>query len=155
VSDTANTPFPQEEICAQAQANAAAWILTMIAYSKERGLAVEDCVAYHGRRFAPAWEELRGRPVEEVAQLVALNALSVGWWTFVSTTIASTLSFLPRVTFNERANSTARSLSAASVSEPIWLAQRMRVVSSGAASRYNRQNWRKTIESLTKRSVCS
>ena len=57
------------------------------------------------------------------------RALSVGGWTFVSTTIASTLSFLPRVTFNERANSTARSLSAASVSEPIWLAQRMRVVS--------------------------
>ena len=78
MSDTANTPFPQEEICAQAQANAAAWILTMIAYLKERGLPVEDCVAYHGRRFAPAWEELRGRPVEEVAQLVALNALSVG-----------------------------------------------------------------------------
>jgi hypothetical protein len=78
VSDAANTPFPQEEICAQAQGNAAAWILTMIAYLKERGLAVEDCVAYHGRRFAPAWEELRGRPVEEVAQLVALNALSVG-----------------------------------------------------------------------------
>jgi hypothetical protein len=78
VADTANTPFSQEEICAQAQGNAAAWILTMIAYSKERGLAVEDCVAYHGRRFAPAWEELRDRPVEEVAQLVALNALSVG-----------------------------------------------------------------------------
>jgi hypothetical protein len=35
-------------------------------------------VAYHGRSFAPAWEELRGSPVEEVAQLVALNALSVG-----------------------------------------------------------------------------
>lgn len=78
MADTANTPFSQEEICAQAQGNAAAWILTMIAYLKERGLPVEDCVAYHGRRFAPAWEELRGRPVEEVAQLVALNALSVG-----------------------------------------------------------------------------
>jgi hypothetical protein len=78
VADTANTPFPQEEICAQAQGNAAAWVLTMIAYLKERGLPVEDCVAYHGRRFAPAWEQLRGRPVEEVAQLVALNALSVG-----------------------------------------------------------------------------
>jgi len=50
----------------------------MIAYFKERGLAVEDCVAYHGRRFAPAWEGLRDRPVEEVAQLVALNSLSVG-----------------------------------------------------------------------------
>jgi hypothetical protein len=78
VPDAANTPFPQEEICVQAQGNAAAWILTMIAYLKERGWAVEDCVAYHGRQFAPAWEELRGRPVEEVAQLVALNALSVG-----------------------------------------------------------------------------
>ena len=74
----ANTPFPQEEICAQAQGNAAAWILTIIAYLKERGWAAEDCVAYHGRRFAPVWEWLRDRPVEEVAQLVALNALSVG-----------------------------------------------------------------------------
>jgi hypothetical protein len=79
VSDAADAPlFQPEEICAQALGNAAAWILTMIAYLKERGGAVEDCVAYHGRSFAPAWEELRGSPVEEVAQLVALNALSVG-----------------------------------------------------------------------------
>jgi len=35
-------------------------------------------VAYHGRSFAPAWEGLRGGPVEEVAQLVALNTMSVG-----------------------------------------------------------------------------
>jgi hypothetical protein len=41
-------------------------------------LAVEEYVAYHGRRFAPAWEELRGQPVEEVARLVALNSVSVG-----------------------------------------------------------------------------
>jgi hypothetical protein len=79
VSGGANAQlFQPEEICAQAQGNAAAWILTMIAYLKERGGAVEDCVAYHGRSFAPAWEELRDRPVEEVAHLVALNALSVG-----------------------------------------------------------------------------
>ncbi len=78
MSDPADAPFPPEEICAQAQSNAAAWILTMIAYLKERGGPVEDCVAYHGRSFVPAWEWLRGRPVEEVAQLVALNALSVG-----------------------------------------------------------------------------
>ena len=77
MSDPADAPlFPPEEICAQS--NAAAWILTMIAYLKESGGAVEDCVAYHGRSFAPAWEELRGRPIEEVAQLVALNTLSVG-----------------------------------------------------------------------------
>jgi hypothetical protein len=38
VSDSAeNAPFPPEEICAQAQGNAAAWILTIIAYLKERG----------------------------------------------------------------------------------------------------------------------
>jgi hypothetical protein len=79
VSEAADTPlFPPEEICAQAQGNAAAWILTMIAYLKERGSAVEDCVAYHGRSFAPVWEWLRGHPVEEIGQLVALNTLSVG-----------------------------------------------------------------------------
>jgi hypothetical protein len=79
VSDAADAPlFPPEEICAQAQGNTAAWILTMIAYLKEHGGAVEDCVAYHGRIFAPAWEELRGSPVEEIAQMVALNTLSVG-----------------------------------------------------------------------------
>src|SRR5215213_4939379 len=78
VSDAVDAPFPPEEICAQAQGNAAAWILTIIAYLKERGGAVEDCVAYNGRSFAPAREGLRGSPVEEVAQLVALNLLSVG-----------------------------------------------------------------------------
>ena len=79
MSDAADAPlFPPEEICAQAQSNAAAWILTMIAYLKERGGSVEDGVAYHGRIFAPVWEELRGSPVEEIAQFVALNTLSVG-----------------------------------------------------------------------------
>ena len=38
MSDAADAPlFPPDEICAQAQGNAAAWILTMIAYLKERG----------------------------------------------------------------------------------------------------------------------
>jgi hypothetical protein len=78
VSDAANIPFTPEVIRAQAQSNAAAWVLTTIAYLKQRGSAVEEYVAYHGSQFAPAWEELRGRPVEEVAQLVALNSLSVG-----------------------------------------------------------------------------
>jgi len=63
------------------------------------------------------------------------KALSVGWWMLVCTTMLSTLSLRPRVTFNERASSTARSLSAATVCAPITFAQRMRVVSSGAPSR--------------------
>ena len=62
----------------QAQAVATSWVLTTIGYLKGRGLALEEYVEYHGRLFAPGWEELRGQPVVEVAQLVALNAVSVG-----------------------------------------------------------------------------
>ena len=39
---------------------------------------MDEYVAFHGRRFAPLWEELRGRPVVEVARLAALNAVSLG-----------------------------------------------------------------------------
>ena len=78
MSDAANTDFSPEEVLAQAQVIATSWVLSTIGYLKEHGLAVEDYVAYHGRRFAPGWEELRSQPVEEVAQLVALNAVSVG-----------------------------------------------------------------------------
>ena len=78
MSDAANTDFSPEEVLAQAQVIATSWVLSTIGYLKEHGLAVEDYVAYHGRRFAPGWEELRGQPVEEVARLVALNAVSVG-----------------------------------------------------------------------------
>ena len=53
----------------------------------------------------------------------------------VSTTMPSILNFLPRLTFNERASSTARSLSAPTACEPITFAQRMRVVSSGDLSK--------------------
>lgn len=77
MSDAA-TEFTPEDILSQAQTIATSWVLTTIAYLKERGLAVEEYVAYHGRRFAPGWEELRSQPVAEVAQLVALNAVSVG-----------------------------------------------------------------------------
>ena len=73
MSDDANTEFTPEEVLSQAQAVATSWVLTTIGYLKERGLAPEEYVAYHGRHLAPAWEELRGQPVVEVAQLVALN----------------------------------------------------------------------------------
>jgi hypothetical protein len=78
MSDAANTEFAPDVVLSQAQTIATSWVLTTIGYLKERGLAVEEYVAYHGRRFAPGWEELRSQPVAEVAQLVALNAVSVG-----------------------------------------------------------------------------
>ena len=70
--------FSPEEISFQAQNNATALALTALAYLKERGLDLDEYVAFHGRRFAPAWEELRGRPVVEAARLAALNAVSLG-----------------------------------------------------------------------------
>ena len=78
MTDAIEGEFSPEEISFQAQNNATALALTALAYLKERGLDLDEYVAYHGRRFAPAWEELRGRPVVEAARLAALNAVSLG-----------------------------------------------------------------------------
>jgi hypothetical protein len=78
MTDAANTRFTTEELLSYAQGNATAFVLATIAYLKEQGLAVDDYVAFFGRRFAPGWEELRGQPVAAVARTAALNAVSVG-----------------------------------------------------------------------------
>ena len=77
MSDANNLEFTPEELLSQAQGNATAFVLTTFAYLKEHGLAVDDYVAYFGRRVASGWEELRGRPVVEVARTAALNVVSV------------------------------------------------------------------------------
>ncbi len=78
MSGTADAEFSPEEVSSQAQGNATALALTALAYLKERGLDLDEYVAFHGRRFAPVWEDLRGQPVVEVARLAALNAVSLG-----------------------------------------------------------------------------
>jgi len=78
MTDAIEGEFSPEEISFQAQNNATALALTALAYLKERGLDLDEYVAFHERRFAPAWEELRGRPVVEAARLAALNAVSLG-----------------------------------------------------------------------------
>jgi hypothetical protein len=78
MTDAANVEFTTEELLAQAQGNATAFILATISYLKEQGLAVDDFVRFFGLRFAPGWEELRSQPVLAVARTVALNAVSVG-----------------------------------------------------------------------------
>ncbi len=78
MSDAANTEFTTEELLSQAQANATAFALATIAYLKGHGLAVDEYVAFFGRRFAAGWEELRAQPVAAVARAAALNAVSVG-----------------------------------------------------------------------------
>ena len=78
MTDAANVEFSTEELLAQAQGNATAFVLATIAYLKEQGLAVDDFVRFFGLRFAPGWEELRSQPVLAVARTAALNAVSVG-----------------------------------------------------------------------------
>jgi hypothetical protein len=75
VTEASNTEFTIEELLSQARGNATAFILTAIAYLKERGLDVDDFVAYFGRQFAPDWDELRPQPVAAVARTAALNAV--------------------------------------------------------------------------------
>jgi hypothetical protein len=78
VSDATNAQFTQEEVLAQAQGNATAFVLTAFAHLKERGLDPDEYVEFFGRWAAPAWEELRGLPVADVARVAALNYVSVG-----------------------------------------------------------------------------
>ena len=78
MSDDTNTGFAPEEVLSQAQGNATALFLAAIAFLKEQGLDADRYVSFFGRRFAPGWEELRGRPVADVARTAALNAVSVG-----------------------------------------------------------------------------
>ena len=78
MTDAADTEFTTEELLSQARGNATAFVLTTIAYLRERGLAVEDFVEFFGRQFAPGWDELRDQPVVDLARAVASNAVSVG-----------------------------------------------------------------------------
>jgi hypothetical protein len=78
VSDSIDVQFTQEEVSEQAQGNATAFVLAVFAYLKQRGLDPDDYVAFFGRAFAPGWDNLRGRPVAEVARVAALNHVSVG-----------------------------------------------------------------------------
>ena len=78
MSDATNTEFTQEELFSHAQGNATAFVLTAFAHLKERGLDPDEYVAFFGRWVAPGWEEMRGRPVAEVAREAALNVVSVG-----------------------------------------------------------------------------
>jgi hypothetical protein len=78
MTDAANTRFTTDELLSYAQGNATAFVLTAFAHLKERGLGVDEYVAFFARWVAPGWEELRGRPVTDVAREAALNVVSVG-----------------------------------------------------------------------------
>ena len=78
MTEASRPEFTTEELLSGAQGNATAFVLATIAYLKERGMDVQDFVAFFGRQFAPGWDELRAQPVADVALTVARNAVSVG-----------------------------------------------------------------------------
>ena len=78
MSDSTDVQFTQEQVLEQAQGNATAFVLTAFAYLKERGLDPDEYVAFFARQVAPGWEDMRGRPVADVARVAALNYVSVG-----------------------------------------------------------------------------
>ncbi len=78
MSDEMKTTFTPEQIAQQAQGNAIASFLVSISYLRDHDLAVDQYVAYVGRRVAPGWEALRDRPIQDVAKMAALNMVSLG-----------------------------------------------------------------------------
>jgi hypothetical protein len=78
MSDATNPQFTQEEILSLAQGNATALVLSAFAFMKERGLDPDEYVAFFGRQVVSGWEEMRGRPLVDVARAAALNPVSMG-----------------------------------------------------------------------------
>lgn len=78
MTEDMDSEFTPEQLLQQAQLNATAFALTSMAYVREHHSAVDECVLFVGRRFAPGWEEFRGQPVKDVARMVALNVVSMG-----------------------------------------------------------------------------
>lgn len=78
MTDATDNAFTPDRLLEQAQGNATALALVSIAYMKDRGLSPDEYVAFIGHQFAVGWEELRGRPINDVAHIVALNLVSLG-----------------------------------------------------------------------------
>jgi hypothetical protein len=78
MSEGLTYPFTAEQISNQATVNANGLGFAVMAYAKEHSVSLDELWTYMGRRFAPAWEGLKGSPVSEVAKWFALNWVSLG-----------------------------------------------------------------------------
>lgn len=77
VEDT-HDPEETEELLDHAEENLAGVILATVAFCKERGIPLSDWVSFVGNKFAPTWDEVKGKGAREVARLVALNSIASG-----------------------------------------------------------------------------
>jgi hypothetical protein len=71
-------PEETEELLDHAEENLAGVILATVAFFKDRGIPVSEWVSFVGSRFAPTWEEVKGKGARDVARLVALNSTASG-----------------------------------------------------------------------------
>ena len=78
MSDQPDLGFTADQINEQAQGNVTAFILSTIAYHKQRELSVADWITFVGRAFAPGWESMRDQGARELARLAAFNHVSAG-----------------------------------------------------------------------------
>ena len=72
------TEFTEEEICEQAQGNAAAVGFALFVYAHDHGETAEDAARWMGTVSAPGCEDLRGQGGRSAARAAALNLVSLG-----------------------------------------------------------------------------
>jgi hypothetical protein len=70
--------FTADQVGQQAQANTVGFLLTTIAFLKERGIPVTEWTSFIARQIAPTWDELRDQGAKAAATAAALNMLASG-----------------------------------------------------------------------------
>lgn len=78
MSDNLSPIFMTEQVMDAAKANATAAWLGTIAYLTEQNLSPHDWSVGLGMRFAPGWQEEKGRGARAAAQRHALGCISFG-----------------------------------------------------------------------------
>ncbi len=75
---TVTTKFSKEKIPEWSMENAKALCLASMCFAKENGLSPAQFWASIGKQYARGWESMKGKPLTEVANHIALNVVSVG-----------------------------------------------------------------------------
>ena len=78
MSEDMNNMFTSEQLMSQAQGNATFIGLATIAYLRENNLDINEYSLSVGQRFAPGWMAMQDRGARDIAQIAALNMVSVG-----------------------------------------------------------------------------
>jgi hypothetical protein len=70
--------FTSDQVSQHARANTVGFILTTIAFLKERGITVTEWTSFIARQIAPTWDELRDQGAKAAAMAAGLNMVASG-----------------------------------------------------------------------------